>query len=150
MQTLAPAYVLELAWQALLAPIVGIAAAAINTSDKSTATLHPNLTITTTDIEDAVKLPNGFSTGVYKAKSHIQYECKIAQTTPAQAETQFGTIVQAFYYDTPLADRLTEAYPNFKCYGVTNFKMNQAVHQNDKLWQKSIDCDVFFMTRDDA
>jgi hypothetical protein len=150
MQTLAPPYVLELAWQALLTPIVGIAAAAINTSDKATATLHPNLTITTTDIEDAVKLPNGFSTGVYKAKSRIQYECKLAQTTPQAAETQFGTIIQAFYYDQALAVRLTEAYPNFNCYAVTNFKMNQAVKQNDKLWQKSIDMDVFFMTRNDS
>lgn len=150
MQTLAPAYVLELAWKALFTPLSGLPVKALNTSDMNAPTLHPNLTFTTTDIEDAVKLSNGFSTGVYKAKSRIQYECKLAQTTPTQAETQFGTIVQTFYYDQALAARLTGVYPNFNCYAVTNFKMNQAVKQNDKLWKKSVDCDVFFMTRNDS
>jgi hypothetical protein len=144
MQTYAPNYVLELAWQALLTDIVG--GLPINLSDTQGPTLHPNLTIVTTDLRDAVIGPNGFSIGVFWAKTKIQYEAKIAQTTPASAETAFGTIIQALFYSNSLATRLTEALDNFTCYGIKNFVINQAVQSNDKIWQKSVEMDVAFMT----
>lgn len=153
-QIYAPAYVLESAWKALLGPICGFPSQAISLSDENQPTLHPNLTITTSEIEEIVTP----GSGVFLAKTKIQYETKLVQTTPAQAEQAFGTIISNLYWsdggtlttEQSLAVRLTSAYPNFTCYGITGMRITQAVKTNDKLWQKSIEMDVRFMSRDNV
>lgn len=153
-QVYAPAYVLESAWKALLLPICGFPTQAFSLSDENTPTLHPNLTITTPDLEEIVTP----GSGVFLAKTKIQYETKLVQTTPAQAEQAFGLIISNLYWQSStvltteqsLALRLTQAYSGFTCYGITGMRITQAVKTNDKLWQKSVEMDVRFMSRDNV
>ena len=81
--------------------------------------------------------------GVYKSNVQILLESKFDQS-PDVHITNGMELLQTFYFDTPLQDRLTEMEENFTCYGAIPIMTSETILPEYNIYQTNLTFDFTF------